>query len=115
MSKVVPQAAQEVQRGPWLIGGGTLYREMLNEKLGFSSAKTLGIDLDEMVTLEDMEVVGIRKTECDTDKAMNAQNIIFNQKSRRLIFNLRTRFILTPTLENVIFDLEVSGFIMEHI
>lgn len=52
-------------------------RALLNEKLGFSAAKSLGINLDEMVSLEDMAHVK-PKTEINL---MNVQDIINNQAS----------------------------------
>ena len=52
-------------------------RAMLNEKLGFSVAKNLGFNLDEMVTLEDMTPLHQPKSE----KLINVQEIINNQAS----------------------------------
>jgi TATA-binding protein-associated factor len=52
-------------------------RALLNEKLGFSAAKNFGINLEEMVTLEDMEPMQRPKTE----KLINVQDIINNQAS----------------------------------
>lgn len=56
-------------------------RAMLNEKLGFSVAKNLGFNLDEMVTLEDMIPNKPLKTETNTKKLFNAQDIINDQAS----------------------------------
>lgn len=55
-------------------------RAMLNEKLGFSVAKNLGINLDEMVTLEDM-TPNTPKTDKNTKKLVNVQDIINDQAS----------------------------------
>lgn len=52
-------------------------RAMLNEKLGFTAAKSLGIHMDEMVTLEDMKP----ETEANPKKMMDVQDIINNQAS----------------------------------
>lgn len=56
-------------------------RAMLNEKLGFSAAKNLGFNLDEMVTLEDMTPNKPLKTETNTKKLFNVQDIINDQAS----------------------------------
>lgn len=56
-------------------------RALLNEKLGFSAAKSLGIDLDEMVSLEDMAPIQRPKTETSPNKMINVQDIINNQAS----------------------------------
>lgn len=50
-------------------------RAMLNEKLGFSAAKNLGISLDEMVTLEDMAPAKRYKAE-NAEDMINVQDII---------------------------------------
>ncbi|XP_070498926.1 TATA-binding protein-associated factor 172 [Chironomus tepperi] len=55
-------------------------REALNEKLGFAAAKNLGINLDDMVTLEDMTPMKQIKTENETSK-INVQDILINQAS----------------------------------
>lgn len=55
-------------------------RALLNEKLGFSAAKSLGINLEEMVTLEDMTPI-TPKTETNPNKLINVQDIINNQAS----------------------------------
>lgn len=59
-------------------------REALNEKLGLSAAKNLGINLDEMVTLDDMKQI---KTESDcpnTEPMINVQDILNTQASSSL-------------------------------
>lgn len=56
-------------------------RALLNEKLGFSVAKNLGIDLDEMLTLEDMTPNKPVKTESNIKKLVNVQDIINDQAS----------------------------------
>lgn len=56
-------------------------RAILNEKLGFSAAKNLGIDLEEMVTLEDMTPMKVPKSESSSQELMNVQDIINNQAS----------------------------------
>lgn len=56
-------------------------RAMLNEKLGFSAAKNFGLNLDDMVTLEDMEPMLRPKTETNATKLMNVQDIINDQAS----------------------------------
>ncbi|CRK93000.1 CLUMA_CG006602, isoform A [Clunio marinus] len=57
-------------------------RAILNEKLGFSSAKNLGINIEEMLTLEDMTPNKIIKTESTQHPQMlNVQDIITNQAS----------------------------------
>ena len=56
-------------------------RALLNEKLGFSAAKNLGINLDEVVTLEDMTPDKPLKTEANTKKLVNVQDIINDQAS----------------------------------
>lgn len=61
-------------------------RAMLNEKLGFSAAKSLGINLDDMVTLEDM-APSTTKTENESNK-MNVQDIINNQASSSQTTNI---------------------------
>lgn len=56
-------------------------RALLNEKLGFSTAKTLGLDFDDMVTLEDMTPLQKPKKEHETQK-LNVHDIInINQAS----------------------------------
>lgn len=54
-------------------------RALLNEKLGFSS-KNLGINLEEMVTLEDMTPVERIKVE-DSENMINVQDLINNHAS----------------------------------
>lgn len=53
-------------------------RAALNEKLGFSEAKNLGINFDEIVTLEDMAVI---RTKDSTSKHLSVQEFINNQPS----------------------------------
>lgn len=55
-------------------------RTALNEKLGFSAAKNLGINLDEMVTIEDMALIR-PKIEANAAKPISVQDIINNQPS----------------------------------
>lgn len=50
-------------------------RALLNEKLGFSAAKTLGLDFDDMVTLEDMAPLKQPKKENEPQK-LNVQELI---------------------------------------
>lgn len=50
-------------------------RALLNEKLGFSTAKSLGFDLEDMVTLEDMTPLQKPKIENEPQK-INVQDII---------------------------------------
>lgn len=57
-------------------------RALLNEKLGFTAAKSLGIDLEEMVSLEDMAPTQRPKIETSDIKLMiSVQDIINNQAS----------------------------------
>ncbi|KAG5679831.1 hypothetical protein PVAND_009369 [Polypedilum vanderplanki] len=61
-------------------------REALNEKLGLSVAKNLGLNLDEMVTLEDMKPLKQLKTEGIENESnkktmIDVQEILTNQAS----------------------------------
>jgi TATA-binding protein-associated factor len=55
-------------------------RAILNEKLGFTTAKQLGINMDEMVTLEDMTPMITPKTE-SLPKLIKVEDILNNQAS----------------------------------
>lgn len=55
-------------------------RALLNDKLGFSAAKNLGINLDEMVTLEDM-ITSRQPEENTNDSLISVQDIINNQST----------------------------------
>lgn len=54
-------------------------RAILNEKLGFTTAKQLGINLDDMVTLEDMAPAKVVKSE--PPKLIKCEEILNNQAS----------------------------------
>lgn len=59
----------------------TRQRAILNEKLGFSAAKNLGIDLEEMVTLEDMAPMKVPDNKSNPQELMDVQDLINNQAS----------------------------------